>query len=105
MNASQPTPYSLLPTPFEEGLLDIDRAAFDADFGRRPFRIEHHLADHPLFQLPRLVELARCLPERSVKYNAGNLPINLDLEATPRNGLSIEETIWRIEECQSWMVL
>ena len=31
--------------------------------------------------------------------------MSLDPELTPRNGLSPEETVRRIEECQSWMVL
>jgi hypothetical protein len=86
-------------------LLNIDRARFDPDFGRRPFAIRHHLADHPLFQMERLLQLARALPEDRVEYNAGELPVGIDPNLTPRNGLSIEETIRRIEACRSWMVL
>lgn len=87
------------------GLLDIDAAEFSSRFNRGPFLIGHHLADHPLFELPRLLELARTLPEKNVEYNAGAVPVNCDPSKTPRNGLSIEETVRRIEECQSWMVL
>jgi hypothetical protein len=87
------------------GLLAFDRAEFDAKFGRRPFRVAHRLADHPLFALPRLLELARFLPPDRVEYNAGNVPVNLRPERTPHTGLSAEETIRRIEECQSWLVL
>jgi hypothetical protein len=83
----------------------IDPARFAADFNRRPFLIGHHLVGHPLFALPRLVELARRLPADRVEYNAGDLPVNLDPRFTPRTGLSVEETIRRIEECRSWMVL
>jgi hypothetical protein len=61
--------------------------------------------DHPLFQLPRLIELARFLPEVFVEYNAGKLPVSIDSRLTPRNGLSVEETIRNIEEHCSWMVL
>jgi hypothetical protein len=86
-------------------LLSIDRARFDPDFGRRPFAIRHHLADHPLFQMERLLHLARSLPEDRVEYNAGELPVGIDPNLTPRNGLSIEETVRRIEACRSWMVL
>ena len=39
------------------------------------------------------------------EYNAGTLPVNQDQRLTPRNGLSVDETIRRIEECKSWMVL
>src|SRR5437870_13222115 len=86
-------------------LLDIDADTFRACFDRRPFLISHHLTDHPLFALPRLVELAQRLPAKDVEYNAGNIPISLDPTLTPRNGLSVEETIRRIEDCRSWLVL
>jgi hypothetical protein len=87
-----------------------DRLTFDPDelaaqFNRRPFYVEHTLGAHPLFQLPRLVALARALPADEVEYNAGDLPVNADPQATPRTGLSVEETIRRIEHAGSWMVL
>jgi hypothetical protein len=86
-------------------LLDLDAAIFQRDFARRPFGIRHHLVDHPLFALPRLIELARALPGHRVEYNAGDVAVNQDPHATPRTGLSVEETIRRIEACRSWMVL
>jgi hypothetical protein len=86
-------------------LLDLDRTAFDAHFGKEPFAIRHRLADHPLFAMPRLLELAKFLPEDRVEYNAGNLPVSIDPARTPRNGLTPEETIRRIAECRSWLVL
>jgi hypothetical protein len=86
-------------------LLEMDRETFRASFNREPFIIEHHLEDHPLFTLPRLVELSRRLPKDNVKYNSGNIPIGQELYTGPQTGLSIEETIRRIEECGSWMVL
>jgi hypothetical protein len=86
-------------------LLEIDPVAFRENFDRQPFTIRHRLAGHPLFALPRLVELARSLPAGKVEWNAGNVPVSLDPGETPRNGLSPEETIRRIEECSSWLVL
>jgi hypothetical protein len=86
-------------------LLDIAAPAFRAKFGRAPFLVQHRLAAHSLFALPRLVALARELPAASVEWNAGKVPISLDPAHTPRNGLSPEETIRRIEECSSWLVL
>src|SRR5262249_45869621 len=94
---------SLKPAP--HGLLEIDASIFKGSFNRRPFIIRHRLAVHPLFNLTRLVELARSLPAEDVEYNAGNIPINQDPDLTPRTGLSIEETIYRIEQCRSWMAL
>jgi len=86
-------------------LLELEAETFRTKFNRAAFRFQHHLADHPLFTLPRLVELSKRLPENHVKYNAGNIPIGEILYAGPQNGLSVEETIRRIEECGSWMVL
>jgi Cupin-like domain len=86
--------------------LDIDAETFRTHFNRKPFLFRHHVADHPLFQLTRLAELARTLPPSIVEYNAGKIPVSLpDWENTPYTGLSAEETVRRIEECGSWMVL
>ena len=86
-------------------LLEMNSELFRANFNRRPFTIGHRLTGHPLFALPRLIELAGRIPQESVEYNAGDIPVNMDPELTPRNGLSVEETIRRIEDCRSWMVL
>jgi hypothetical protein len=91
--------------PARTSLLQIDAAAFRDGFDRRPFLIGHRLAGHPLFELPRLLELAGALPEKHVEYNAGNLAVNVDPTQTPRNGLSVAETIRRIADCKSWLVL
>jgi len=96
----------LIPEPAsEDRLLDIDAAAFRDYFHRRPFVIGHRLIDHPLLQLPRLLELARALPAAHVEYNAGNIPISVDPNGRRKPAYRPEETIRRIEECQSWMAL
>ena len=86
-------------------LLGLDRPAFDAHFGKEPFAIRHGLVGHPLFEVPRLLELAKFLPEDRVEYNAGDIPVSIEPSKTPRNGLTPEETIRRIAECRSWLVL
>jgi hypothetical protein len=55
--------------------------------------------------LDRLLDLARTLPEKHIEYNAGTLPVNQDQALTPRNGLSAADTIRRIRDCKSWLVL
>ena len=86
--------------------LEIDPETFRTHFNRKPFLFRHHLSGHRLFRLPRLAELARTLPPSIVEYNAGKIPVSLpDQENTPYTGLSAEETVRRIEECNSWMVL
>src|SRR2546422_7059876 len=88
-----------------DNLLILDERGLQQDFDRCPFRIRHRLIDHPLFELPRLIEMSARLPEECVEYNAGNLPIGLESADAPRTGLSLQETLRRIEECGSWIVL
>jgi len=83
----------------------FDEKTLRQSFNQTPFLLEHRLVGHPLFELPRLIELAGILPEDQVEYNSGDLPVTQDPLKTPRNGLSVRETIQRIEECRSWMVL
>jgi len=88
-------------TPFAPPALDVLRAAYPD----RPILLRHQLADHPLLTLDALVGLAQRMRAADVEYNRGDVPIGLDPAATPGNGLSVVETIRRIEECGSWMVL
>jgi oxalate decarboxylase/phosphoglucose isomerase-like protein (cupin superfamily) len=86
-------------------LLELDQDTFRTQFAKVPFLLRHDLSGHELFSLPRLVELSTRLPASQVEYHAAEVPIGLDPARTPRNGLSAEETIRRIEECRSWLVL
>ena len=85
--------------------LSYDPERFAQSYGREPFRLTHHLQQHPLFELERLVELAKALPPRRVEWNAGQIDRVMAKADGPSNGLSAEETIRQIEECGSWMVL
>lgn len=87
-------------------LLSFDSDTFRMSFGREPFLIDHALCDHKLFDFDRLIELCKALPPEHVEYNAGEIPVNLsDQSLTPQNGLSPDETIRRIQECKSWLVM
>lgn len=99
------TGVSANPPSTRSNLLEINQAEFRENFNRQPFYIRHQLAGHRLFELSRLIELSKCLPAEFVEYNAGAIPVNQDPGLTPKNGLSVEETIRRIEECRSWLVL
>jgi hypothetical protein len=88
-----------------QGLIDLDKEVCAAYFDKKPFHVTHALGSHELFALPRLMHLARSLPEAFVEYNGGNLPVGVSAAQTPRNGLSPEETVRRIAENGSWMVL
>jgi len=85
--------------------LSFNPAEFQAKFNRVPFLIKHSLCEHPLFDLNRLLQLSRQLPSHLIEYNAGELDVNQSPDRTPLNGLSVDETIQRIRECKSWLVL
>jgi hypothetical protein len=86
-------------------LLELEPQSFRAQFPHQPFLIKHNLVGHPLFSIERLLELAKCLPEKNVEYSAGNIPVDMGNQLSPRTGLSPDETIRRIQEARSWMVL
>jgi hypothetical protein len=104
MIASTLSPEAVAPAPFTSRL-QFDAGRFAANFNQRPFLNSHSLCDHPLFEIDRLLQLAQTLPEECIEYNAGELPVSIEHAQTPRNGLSSAETIRRIAECKSWLVL
>lgn len=85
--------------------LELEPEEFQTHFSQTPFVIKHHLCNHHLFNLERLLKLSQTLPEHCIEYNAGELPISMGATQSPRNGLSVDETIRRIAECKSWLVL
>ena len=59
-------------------VLAFDEASCDAlapVYPEMPAIIPHRLGDHPLLSIDALVELGTRLPESSVEYNRGALPI------------------------------
>ncbi len=77
----------------------------DYCYPETPAKLTHNLVSHPLLTLDSLVKLGAVLPETSVEYNPGNLPIGIKAEDVPSPKLSITDTIRSIEENSSWMVL
>jgi hypothetical protein len=74
-------------------------------YPEQPTLLDHQLVGHELLNIDALAALAQRMRPFDVEYNRGDVPVGLDPSDTPANGLSIEETIRRIEECGSWMVL
>ena len=58
------------------------KAAGDA-LPERPFRVKHKLAGNPLFQLPRLAELAGPMDRDRIEYNSGDLSPGQKAEESP----------------------
>ncbi|RIV91150.1 transcriptional regulator [Aurantiacibacter xanthus] len=80
------------------------RADFAASYPEGPHKLAHTLGHHPLLELEALAQMAEALPERSVEYNRGDLPLGVDGKPGA-TGLSIGETIRTIETANSWAVL
>lgn len=80
------------------------REAFAAHYPEGPHILRHRLGEHPLLELEALASLAEELPEVSVEYNRGDVPIGVDGKPET-TGLSIGETIRNVAKANSWAVL
>lgn len=77
---------------------------FGAHYPEGPHQLRHGLESHPLLEIAALADLAERLPETSVEYNRGDLPIGVDGKPGT-TGLSIGETIREVRKANSWAVL
>ncbi len=79
-------------------------AKFARHYPEGPHTLRHALAQSELLTLEALAVLGEALPETSVEYNRGNLPIGVDGKPGA-SGLTIGETIRGVESANSWAVL
>jgi hypothetical protein len=82
-----------------------NRLSFADNYPEIPHKLAHALGDHPLLTIEALAQLGEKLPPASVEYNKGDLPVGIDPSQIPANGLSIGDTIRRVETSGSWAVL
>jgi ribosomal protein L16 Arg81 hydroxylase len=85
--------------------LIVEPETISSNYPEKPFLVRHNLASHPLFQISRLLEAESKLPRKKVDYYTGKVGVNEDKTKTAPTGLTAEETIRRIKECESWLVL
>lgn len=78
---------------------------FGACYPEQANVFDHQMASHGLLTLDALADLGAALPEDSVEYNPGNLPVGIAPEDVPDNGMTIADTIRMIENANSWAVL
>lgn len=83
---------------------DEARRQFADQYPETPHSLPHNLRTHPLLGREALAHLAETLPDNSVEYNRGDLPIGIDGKPEP-TGLTIGETIRNISSSGSWAVL
>ena len=86
-------------------LVTVDTTIAREKFLKQAFTLKHGLKDHPLFQLPRLVELARSSPRDRIEYNSGKVAVGVKPEDVPKIDRPAEEVIRSIESANAWMVI
>ncbi len=85
--------------------VSVDSVTARDNFLKSPFMLKHDLAAHPLFALPRLVELAKSLPRDRIEYNGGNVAVGAKPEDVPRIDMPVADVIAGIETAKAWMVI
>jgi hypothetical protein len=93
-------------------ILDANPAEFRADFNRRSFMFSHSLAEHPLFEIPRLAALAtKILGEqrkaKGVHWHGQGVGISTKWNEVPpaKEIQQVCDAIANIEESGSWVLL
>lgn len=84
-----------------------DPETFQANFERIGFAFPHRLADHPLFRIEHLIELATSLsddPSRVV-YDAGDVRVDQRWDEVPLCDIPVAELIKQIETAGAWILL
>jgi len=85
--------------------LIVEPETVTSGYPEKPFMVRHNLADHPLFTIDNLLMAEKELPAKKVDFYTGKVGVNEDKTKTAPTGLTAEETIRRIKEAESWLVL
>ena len=95
-----------------EPIVDCNSETFRKNFNRLPHEVRHALADHPLFQLPALAELAQRVANRKNPHHPkGDLYCDQGSgtngsQAEPTDSrASIAELVSEIEKGKTWIIL
>jgi hypothetical protein len=88
-------------------LLWTDEAVFRAKFDKEPFQLEHGLTGHPLFEIPRLLNLAQMLKRtgKNIAFDAGAIHVEDRWNRRPASTVSLEEAIEGIDRTGAWVIL
>jgi hypothetical protein len=87
-------------------IFNCDEVEFREQFNRKSFEFGHFLSNHPLFEIPRLVELSKKLEaEKCAWHDEGNIRIDQRWDESPLGSLSVDETIRQIEHAGAWIIL
>jgi putative methyltransferase (TIGR04325 family) len=109
MSSTQLQPLNQTPQAFPNRVINAESSSFREQFNQVSFGFSHNLADHPLFQIPRLVELAEFIStklgsEKVTCLVGGQIPIGCKWSDRVHKG-RVEEAIARIEESGSLVLI
>ena len=86
-------------------MVTTDAKVIADNFLKKPFILQHALVGNPLFELSRLVELAKSMPLDGIEYNSGKVAVGVKGEDVPKLDMSAEAVIKSIETANAWMVI
>jgi hypothetical protein len=90
-------------------MLELRQETFRECFNKRTFGLRHGLSGHPLFELPRLIQLASDTAARrpdDLYYDAGVSDLNERWGTkSSRCALPVDETLRRIESAGAFIIL
>jgi hypothetical protein len=100
------TAFPAVEATLPEKWIDADSSVFRENFERKSFEVSHHLASHPVFQLPHLMALA----ERTVKtrpsdlyYDMGDIAPGQKWKDTNRT-FSPLDALRQLEDSDAWFI-
>ena len=73
--------------------IQLDKNTAGDHLHKTPFQIKHKLINHPLFTLPKLVELAQLMPRDKIEFNGGDLEVGQTPETTPKLDMAPQDVI------------
>jgi hypothetical protein len=92
-----------------EHVFNANSVQFRRDFEHnKSFQFQHTLSNHPLFELPRMLDLALETSKNrpnDLYYDAGAVQVDQRWDQTSKGGFSIAEALQRIEHCGAWIIL
>ncbi len=90
-----------------ETWIDADKAEFRRNFNRQSFELRHRLSQHPLLQLPSLMQLA----ERTVRqrpadlyFDMGTIEIGQRWDSVPTKTFSATAALEQIHKSKAWFI-
>jgi hypothetical protein len=89
-------------------LLKFEHQTMVSSYNRKPFLLEHRLAEHQEFSLAQLFALCRRMPSENILYRIGNIPGDAELDSSYdryKQGLTLDETLDRFEERQAYICI